>query len=139
VWAQQLSHTEALLAARYVLHEMNRFPSWIFDLLIAHPRALDDVMHAEIRWEFNLTDCDRATPVHHMVAQLRYCSQEKLRDRYTPYILHLLLGHEPWRDETLENALFIVLQSDELNITRNLSELVSIRKRNAPDLLIYIA
>lgn len=115
-WARLLSHQEALLAARYALHEMNGFPNWIGELLAAHPLALDEILRGELLWEFELTEGERSSPVHYMLAQIRYSKLDTLRDRYCPYILQLLQEKEPWRDQTLENALFIVLQSDGLDV-----------------------
>lgn len=138
LWARHLTHDEALLAARYALREMNGFPDWISDLLDAHPCALDEVLHGEIRWEFGLNDGEHSDPVHYMLAQLRYSRLDELRERYAPYILQLLKWQEPWRDETLENALFIVLQSDGLDIARDSSELARQRLLMSDDERRYL-
>ncbi len=131
-WAGYLSHGEAVLAARYATHEMNGFPDWLNDLLTSHPQAVDEVLQGEFLWEFGLTEGEQSTPVHHMLAQLRYTKLESLKDRYCTSIFQLLQEKEPWRDQTLENALSIILQWDELDV-RTFAELARQRHHAADD------
>ncbi|ABA88341.1 hypothetical protein Pcar_1092 [Syntrophotalea carbinolica DSM 2380] len=131
-WARCLSHEEALLAVRYAIHEINGFPPWIKDLLASQPQAIDEILQKEFLWEFGLNDGERSTPVHHMLAQLRYSRLKPLKDRYGPYIFQLLQNKEPRRDQTLENALSIVLQGDGLD-GRALAELAQRRHIESED------
>lgn len=52
-WANRLTREEAELAARYVPIELNRFPSWIDGLAIAHPEAVDVTLGTELAWELD--------------------------------------------------------------------------------------
>lgn len=127
-WTRQLTDQEAVLAASYALHEMNGFPDWTVDLLTVHPQVFDNIFRQEFRWEFGLSEGERSTPVHYTLAQLRYSGPPELRARYCPYILELLIGKEPWFDQTLEHVLSIVLQWNELDTTKFA---VLARKRHA--------
>lgn len=50
-WARQLSESEAKLAARYALLELNGLPGWIEPLLDHHPNAVDAVLGQSLSWE----------------------------------------------------------------------------------------
>jgi hypothetical protein len=115
-WARCLTQEEALLAARYATHELNGFPLWLEELLRFHPQAVDGILRKEFLWEFGLADGARSEPIHHMLAQIRYTELKSLKERYRPVIFQFLQNQEPWRDQTLENALSIVLQWDELDV-----------------------
>lgn len=47
-WAHRLSPAEARLAARFAPVELNRFPSWLEPLALAQPRAVDEILGAEL-------------------------------------------------------------------------------------------
>jgi len=47
-WARKLEHEEALVAARYALIELNRLPTWLSSLAIAHPVAIEAVFGIEL-------------------------------------------------------------------------------------------
>jgi hypothetical protein len=47
-WAETLTDAEAELACRYVPIELNGFPSWLEDLVVAHPAAVDHVLGEEL-------------------------------------------------------------------------------------------
>lgn len=114
-WTKQLSHEEAALAALYATHEMNGFPDWVADLLTVHPTAIDETIKNELAWEFNLRYTQDAAPIHHMLARLRYSEPVALRDHFSPFIFKLLANTEPIHDDTLENALSILLQWHDLD------------------------
>lgn len=117
-WTKQLSDQEAALAASYALQEMNGFPDWTVDLLTVHSNAFDKILRQEFRWEFGLCEGDRSALVHYKLAQLRYSGLPELRARFCPYIFELLHRKEPWFDQTLEHALSILLQWDELDTSK---------------------
>ncbi|SDX70582.1 hypothetical protein [Lysobacter enzymogenes] len=50
-WADQLTHEEAELAARYAMRELNGFPPWLPRLFAAHPEAVLKVVLGEIDYE----------------------------------------------------------------------------------------
>lgn len=106
-WAQHLSSTEALLAARYATREINGLPSWAPALLAAQTDAMDEIMERELLWEFKLPA--GAAPAHHMLSSLRY-GPEALRLHYSPYILSLLQKSEPVQSYILGETLSILLR-----------------------------
>ena len=50
-WAAELSHDEAMLAARYAPLELNGLPAWMDDLIASHPVAVDTTLGEELTWE----------------------------------------------------------------------------------------
>lgn len=52
-WAAKLSDTEAELAARYALIELNGLPQWIESLGERHPNAVDRTLGNELSWELS--------------------------------------------------------------------------------------
>jgi hypothetical protein len=52
-WASKLSHSEAQLAARLALTELNGLPQWIEDLIKEHPTAVDQTLGNELLWELS--------------------------------------------------------------------------------------
>lgn len=52
-WASKLSVDEAKLAARYAPVELNGFPSWLEDLVLAHPEAVESVLWPELALDLN--------------------------------------------------------------------------------------
>lgn len=52
-WATKLNDTEACLAARYALIELNGFPQWMESLVCAHPIVVDLILGSELSWELN--------------------------------------------------------------------------------------
>ena len=106
-WACELSAQETQRACRYALCELNGFPDWAPDLLAAHPKAFDVVMHQELSWEFE-RPADVPAP-HYMVSALLH-GPEPIRERYCPIMQKLLERVEPAHAQTLENALSLVLR-----------------------------
>lgn len=52
-WARNLTREEAELAARYVPIRLNGFPTWLEDLVEAHPAAVDAVLGEELSKELD--------------------------------------------------------------------------------------
>ena len=53
-WAVQLTPDEAQQAARYAPIQLNGLPSWLDDLIHAHPTAVDPTLGAELSWELSV-------------------------------------------------------------------------------------
>lgn len=53
LWATKVTEEEAKLAARYAPIELNALPSWIENLIDAHPDAVDSVLGKELSYELN--------------------------------------------------------------------------------------
>uniref|UniRef100_UPI003F81A8A6 hypothetical protein n=1 Tax=Xanthomonas sp. 0924 TaxID=2835534 RepID=UPI003F81A8A6 len=47
-WADKLSADEAKLACRYALLDLNRLPRWVEQLAVRHPRAVEEIIGAEL-------------------------------------------------------------------------------------------
>lgn len=82
-WARKLSRDEAELAARYVPMELNGFPSWFEDLVLAHPAAVDAVLGPELLDELNQV---AKTHVHCMFLQCIRDSSENITKIFLPRI-----------------------------------------------------
>jgi hypothetical protein len=55
-WASYLTPDEAEIAAAYATIEFNGFPSWLRDVVEAHPTAIDDVIGGELTAELAQAD-----------------------------------------------------------------------------------
>jgi len=61
-WATKLSPDEARLACRFAIIKLNGFPTWLDDLVQAHPAAVDDVLGAELSRELGCCASDGYLP-----------------------------------------------------------------------------
>lgn len=82
-WARKLSRDEAELAARYVPVELNGFPSWFEDLVLAHPAAVDTVLGPELLDELKQV---AKTHAHCMFLQCIRNSSENITKIFFPRI-----------------------------------------------------
>ncbi len=55
-WAHLLTPDEARVAAAYATIEINKFPSWLPSLVVAHPKAVDEVIGGELTAEIAMAD-----------------------------------------------------------------------------------
>jgi hypothetical protein len=58
-WAARLSRSEAALAVRYALEELNGFPPWLPDLYLWHPDVVMDIVTKEITYELAIDTGER--------------------------------------------------------------------------------
>lgn len=80
-WATALTQTEAGLATRYALWELNNFPPWFWSLYQTHSSTVRKVLLREIRWEF---DTSRSSDLSvYVLSRLRWTAEtlgHKLRN-----------------------------------------------------------
>ncbi|MBC3808920.1 ATP-binding protein [Undibacterium seohonense] len=128
-WATNLSHEEALLAARYVAIALNEFPAWLTNLISTHPLAVETVLGSELAGELNeitqsisyfkiLQQLQRESPSFvklfipvllqnfNSVSQLKETDDEKSASERLHLVVNLMLkyGNETVVDFVLSNA-----------------------------------
>ncbi len=79
----RLAAAEVSHALRYVIWELNGFPSWLETMYKAHPGTVLKLVWQELRWELENTQSDK--PMH--------------------YILHDLVYHAPWLHRDLTKGI----------------------------------
>lgn len=126
-WASKLTEDEARLACRYAIREMNSFPDWLSLLWTEHRKVVQNVLLEEIKWEFK--EYNGEQPCHYVLSGISWGA-----DWIKPYIanniIDLLKQYDPVHDDSIEQAIKIVLASPILNLHEfsKLSE-ASLRKK----------
>lgn len=87
-----LTEVEVCHALRYLVWELNGFPSWLEQFHRAYPKPVLDAILAELHWELAHTEADQ--PVH--------------------YILHDLVYHSPWLHQYLVPAITVWIEQNEI-------------------------
>ncbi|MBK0401295.1 hypothetical protein H0I76_19020 [Limibaculum sp. M0105] len=85
-WAVALSHCEARLASAYATLELNGFASFVYDLVAAHPVAVDEVIGGELTVEITSGGDPTTLP---MLQDLAY-AEEALKRLLLPRLLAVL-------------------------------------------------
>ena len=85
-WANCLTRVEARVAARYATIELNGFPSWLPDLLAAHPAEVDGVIGSELSIELAAEHDDSYAPT----LQKLWSADLRLKRLLTPHLLKAL-------------------------------------------------
>ena len=80
---RHLSPSEVTLALRYIVYELNGFPSWLESVYEACPKEVLEAVLVELFWELDNTNSDE--PMH--------------------YILHDLVFYAPWLHGALAGPL----------------------------------
>lgn len=147
-WATKLSSSEAELAARYAMLELNEMPSWLGSLIEAHPSEVETVIGAELLDD--LLDTGGGSSWHSMVLQ---CLRNGTRDVARPLLPRLLgwlawsgstlmqLPHSPTNEQKLSQVVRVLLAHAGREITGPLEELVGLHVRAAgagPYLLVWL-
>lgn len=105
----RLSASEAEVAFRYAMRELNGFPPWFAALSSAHPDIVKSMMLTEITFELQSDEVD--APSQYAIYDL--CNVgDWLWDRIAPDILKLLRVYPPKSLERLEHMVDIVLASN---------------------------
>jgi hypothetical protein len=148
LWATKLTRSEAEVAARYALLELNGLPSWLGSLAKAHPTAVETVVGAELIDE--LLDGGDDSGWHSMVLQsLRNGTQEvaqlllpRLAGWFARSGLTLMkLPHSPSNEKKLSQVVSVLLAHAGLEIKGPLEEVVAAQLRAAgtgPYLLFWL-
>ena len=106
-WAAQLTDSEAEIATRYALRELNDFPVWFPSLLQAKPEPARKVLREEIEWECSAFPPDSVSLyILEKLRSTRLQIGNELRDDITD----ILTTKTDILVKPLENALAIVLK-----------------------------
>jgi hypothetical protein len=120
-----LSESEATLAARYAMDELNGFPAWLESLATKHPsavkRVLNECLHGE--WDFR---ADRQH-AHEVMARISW-SGGMLCEMACPTTLKLLEAGDPMNYAVLRAALAILTNVGN----PPLAELIDVAARRVP-------
>lgn len=111
-WPCYLSESEVELACRYAVRELNGFPDWLQSLHQKFPDIVEHRLLQEVKWEF--AEFDGEQPSCYMFSHVTRV--DWLRPSFVESIIELLKTYEPSHDKTVEEALGIVLASDDLDV-----------------------
>ena len=107
-----LCASEARLALRYNVWELNGFPAWLETMYRARPEAVMESIEAELFWE--LAHTEPAQPMH--------------------YILHDLAVYAPWLHGSLTSSLLTWLRANDPPSDDALHHIFRILKGGSPNL-----
>ena len=136
-WAARLTADEARTAVAYATIELNDFPSWIDDLVAAHPQAVEAVLAEEVDAE--LAEGDRMSHLStlQLVAranvQLKRCLAPRLRpfiEAFQPPTDEAVAGH--WAHHILTPLLAVLEAGSPPEDRANLVAICERHFRNRP-------
>lgn len=148
LWANKLKCSEAELAARYALLELNGLPSWLGSLTNARPTEVEAVIGTELLDELLDTGGDSAW--HSMVLQSLRSSTQEVAQPLLPRLVGWLawsgsalmqLPHSTSREKMLSQVVQVLLAHAGPEITKPLGELAAAQVRAAgtgPYLLFWL-
>ena len=109
-WAKKLSRKEAKRAAEHATCEMNGFPNWLGDLVVAHRQVVQKVFRHEFRWELQ-APADGGNPARFHCASRLASTPAHLQDALVPVLLEEMRDSEVQYGPLLERCLGPVLNS----------------------------
>jgi hypothetical protein len=148
LWATKLKPSEAELAARYALLELNGLPSWLSDLANVHPTEVETVFGAVLLHE--LLDAGGDSGWHSMVLQSLRNGKQDVAQLLLPRLdgwleasgLKLMqLPHSPSNEQKLSQVVGVLLVHGGPEIKGPLEELAVAQVRAAgigPYLLFWL-
>jgi len=104
-----LSEAEVRHALRYLVWELNGFPSWLETMFRAHPDLVLKAVLTELYWELAHTDPDK--PKHYILHDLVYYAPW-LHSSLAAPLLDWMEGHEISNQEVLRYCIHIVISGD---------------------------
>lgn len=126
-WATKLTTDEAKLACRYAPIQLNGLPSWLDDLAMTHPAAVQDVLNSELAIQLRAPASVEGSGLLNTISY----SSERLKSLFRPSLL-------VWLDESgdmageneneaaalsrLETILDILLQEADAKISKRVCE-----------------
>ena len=103
---------EADNAARYALRELNGFPQWFEKLATSYPEVVRSVLSTQIKGEF-AAEPDAPDPGHVLSSVLH--GPDEVRRLCAGHIIEQLAEQDPLRSKALDDALNIVVQTDNID------------------------
>lgn len=120
-WPSTLSEDEALRASRYLMSELNGFPTWFKAFAGSFPEITLARIAAEIEWEFFISTSEQAP--HYVLSDITHHAPW-YGDQIAMHLFNLLNSGNPKHVETLERALSILLRNDTIS-DQDVAELAS--------------
>lgn len=148
LWATKLKRSEAELAARYALLELNGLPSWLGCLAKAHPTEVEAVVGTELLDE--LLDTGGNSGWHSMVLQSLRNGTPDVAQLFLPRLVGWLawsgsalmqLPHSPSNEQKLSQVVRVLLEHAGTEIKGPMEELAASQLRAAgtgPYLLFWL-
>lgn len=148
LWVTKLKPSEAELATRYALLEMNGLPSWLSSLSKMHPTEVESVIGAEMLDE--LLDAGGDSGWHSMVLQSLRNGTQDVAQLLLPRLIGWLAGpgltlmelqHSPSNQKRLSQVVGVLLAHTGPEIKGPLEELAAAQERAAgtgPYLLLWL-
>ena len=129
-WPATLADSEAKRVARYLLSELNGFPSWFRAFEAQHAATTLDVMLKETIWD--LFENPGGDQSHYVIAKIS-SHAPWFGDRIAPHLVQLLMEREPQNARTLSKVLSLISVCDAVDdvVIARLCEL-RIHDQNAP-------
>jgi len=133
-WAKTLSNSDAELAARYALIELNGFPQWTADLITAHGSQVESIIGSEI--DDDLAAMDGANGWHSTVLQGLLYGPVELATLMQPRLARWIAGpgrqlmelpHDADRERKLDQVLAILVAHGDQTVRMTLEDLASER------------
>lgn len=131
-WTKTLKESEAELAVRYALLELNGLPDWLATLADGHGSVVERVLSAELNDELNASNGNAGW--HSMLLQsLRYGRQEIARVLQSP-LTEWLTGpgmtlarrpHDPTAEAKLDQVIRVLLAHGDATTRRWIQELAT--------------
>lgn len=107
-WASSLSESEAELACRYAIWELNGFPDWLPKLYAEHRATVRTVLLGEMRWEIETETSEETSG--YIISDLEPYG-EWLREDVAGELLDIVKKHAPASERLTRDALTVVLRS----------------------------
>jgi len=148
LWATKLKPSDAELAARYALLDLNGLPSWLSELAKVHPTAVETVFGAALLDE--LLDAGGNSGWHSMVLQSLRNGTQDVAQLLLPRLVGWLawsgsklmqLPHSPSNEKKLSQVVGVLLTHARPEIKGHLEELAAAQVRAAgtgPYLLFWL-
>lgn len=148
LWATRLKPSEAELAARYALLELNGLPSWLSDLAKAHPKEVEAIFGDELLHE--LLDAGGDSGWHSMVLQSLRNGKQDVAQLLLPRLVGWLEGaglelmqlpHSRSNEQKLSQVVGVLLTHAGPEIKGPLEEMATAQVRAAgtgPYLLFWL-
>ncbi|WP_123618856.1 hypothetical protein [Phaeobacter inhibens] len=111
-WAATLADWEAKRAARYLLSELNGFPSWFRVFEAQHADKTLDVVLRETIWD--LFENPGGDQGHYVIAKIS-SHAPWFGDRVAPHLVPLLMEREPRDANTLSRVLSLIAACDAVD------------------------
>jgi hypothetical protein len=142
-WAQKLTEDEAGIAARYAPIQLNSFPKWLEDLVIAHPTVVDCILGGELSRELRETV---VTQVPSMTLQNISHSTPQIITLFLPRLIvalnHICTTEGPNSQidaDRLAQIIDLVLRHGDVSIVRQIATIADARLQSEiPDSVKYV-